>query len=598
MRAAGNTAFPKKGSGGGSVPRTGMERGRRPEDRRKIMRSNVRKMWTALLAVLFAAAVGFGLWFAFAPAARPASVQAAEEPSVTFTVDSSKTLYSWYPTTGLISNRFITGTIDLADGSTAQNLQAYAEKTTFNIYKQVENEGQTTYQKVSDFRPDAGVSPNSTYTRYIEAVVALDDGRTITSEKKAVMVTADEITSFEASAVGQQTTFYALETVSEERLIVQAMYKNGGMSNILEIPMAQLDEDGKPLYGGWYIVYQQEEGKTEEEDSSKYLEYGDTYFTGYYKEGNQEKDAQVNINVIEAYVNAPVTPSLSNFEYDETPHSNTFTGYDAEKMIYSLSGEGVSASLNEDNFVVSATNVGTYSVTFTVKEGYQFLNTPAGATGTVATRVDGTTYLKSVTYTWKITQASIDRVTVAGNWKDGWTFGTPDAAPSKENVVLNILYEGSSETVTKLPDDVGATVTFYFSGTANDGTSYGPSSTLPTKAGNYSWTVSLTGMNNFEDFTGTDANGGSGSFVIEKKTLSVPALKNTKPDYTGEAQSATATYDSSLMSFDGDLDTESRIDVGVYHATFTLKDPDNYKWADGAAVSGMISSRRPKSPVL
>ena len=550
------------------------------------MRSNVRKMWTALLAVLFAVAVGFGLWFAFAPAARPASVQAAEEPSVTFTVDSSKTLYSWYPTTGLISNRFITGTIDLADGSTAQNLQAYAEKTTFNIYKQVENEGQTTYQKVSDFRPDAGVSPNSTYTRYIEAVVALDDGRTITSEKKAVMVTADEITSFEASAVGQQTTFYALETVSEERLIVQAMYKNGGMSNILEIPMAQLDEDGKPLYGGWYIVYQQEEGKTEEEDSSKYLEYGDTYFTVYYKEGNQEKDAKVNINVIEAYVNAPVTPSLSNFEYDETPHSNTFTGYDAEKMIYSLSGEGVSASLNEDNFVVSATNVGTYSVTFTVKEGYQFLNTPAGATGTVATRVDGTTYLKSVTYTWKITQASIDRVTVAGNWKDGWTFGTPDAAPSKENVVLNILYEGSSETVTKLPDDVGATVTFYFSGTANDGTSYGPSSTLPTKAGNYSWTVSLTGMNNFEDFTGTDANGGSGSFVIEKKTLSVPALKNTKPDYTGEAQSATATYDSSLMSFDGDLDTESRIDVGVYHATFTLKDPDNYKWADGAAVSG------------
>ena len=548
------------------------------------MRSNVRKMWTALLAVLFAAAVGFGLWFAFAPAARPASVQAAEEPSVTFTVDSSKTLYSWYPTTGLISNRFITGTIDLADGSTAQNLQAYAEKTTFNIYKQVENEGQTTYQKVSDFRPDAGVSPNSTYTRYIEAVVALDDGRTITSEKKAVMVTADEITSFEASAVGQQTTFYALETVSEERLIVQAMYKNGGMSNILEIPMAQLDEDGKPLYGGWYIVYQQEEGKTEEEDSSKYLEYGDTYFTVYYKEGNQEKDAKVNINVIEAYVNAPVTPSLSNFEYDETPHSNTFTGYDAEKMIYSLSGEGVSASLNEDNFVVSATNVGTYSVTFTVKEGYQFLNTPAGATGTVATRVDGTTYLKSVTYTWKITQASIDRVTVAGNWKDGWTFGTPDAAPSKENVVLNILYEGSSETVTKLPDDVGATVTFYFSGTANDGTSYGPSSTLPTKAGNYSWTVSLTGMNNFEDFTGTDANGGSGSFTIQKKSLTVPELNYLSFTYNKQDQ-APAPKVSVTENDPYTFSVTEQKDVGDdYTAAFSLKNTNNYEWASGSSA--------------
>ena len=549
------------------------------------MRSNVRKMWTALLAVLFAAAVGFGLWFAFAPAARPASVQAAEEPSVTFTVDSSKTLYSWYPTTGLISNRFITGTIDLADGSTAQNLQAYAEKTTFNIYKQVENEGQTTYQKVSDFRPDAGVSPNLTYTRYIEAVVALDDGRTITSEKKAVTVTADEITSFEASAVGQQTTFYALETVSEERLIVRAMYKNGGMSNILEISMAQLDEDGEPLYGGWYIVYQQEEGKTEEEDSSKYLEYGDIYFTVYYKEGNQEKDAKVNINVIEAYVNAPVTPSLSNFKYDETPHSNTFTEYDAEKMTYSLSGEGVSASLNEDNFVVSATNVGTYSVTFTVKEGYQFLNTPAGATSTVATRDDETTYLQSVTYTWKITQASIDRVTVAGNWKDGWTFGTPDAAPTKDNVELNILYEGSSETVTKSPDEVGAkAITFYFSGTANDGTTITDSTDLPTQAGNYTWRVELTGMKNFNDFTGSSGNGGVGSFTIQKKSLTVPELNYLSFTYNKQDQ-APAPKVSVTENDPYTFSVTEQKDVGDdYTAAFSLKNTNNYEWASGSSA--------------
>ena len=544
------------------------------------MRSNVRKMWTALLAVLFAAAVGFGLWFAFAPAARPASVQAAEEPSVTFTVDSSKTLYSWYPTTGLISNRFITGTIDLADGSTAQNLQAYAEKTTFNIYKQVENEGQTTYQKVSDFRPDAGVSPNSTYTRYIEAVVALDDGRTITSEKKAVTVTADEITSFEASAVGQQTTFYALETVSEERLIVRAMYKNGGMSNILEIPMAQLDEDGEPLYGGWYIVYQQEEGKTEEEDSSKYLEYGDTYFTVYYKEGNQEEDAPVNINVIEAYVNAPVTTSLKDFEYDEEPHSNTFTGYDAEKMTYSLSGEGVSASQNEDNFVVSATNVGTYSVTFTVKEGYQFLNTPAGATGTEATRVDGTTYLQSVTYTWNISSASINSVTVTGGWKDGWTFGTPVADPSKKDVALNILYEGSSEPVEKTLDDVGAKVTFYFreKGTQDY------SMTFPTDAGEYEWYVILTGMTNYEDFTGSGENGGAGIFTIQKKPLDVPELNSLSFTYNKQDQ-APAPKVPVTESDPYTFSVTKQTNVGDdYTAAFSLKNTNNYEWASDSSA--------------
>lgn len=34
------------------------------------------------------------------------------------------------------------------------------------------------------------------------------------------------------------------------------------------------------------------------------------------------------------------------------------------------------------------------------------------------------------------------------------------------------------------------------------------------------------------------------------------------------------------------MEGEERINVGGYHATFTLTDPDNYKWEDGAVVSG------------
>ena len=177
-------------------------------------------------------------------------------------------------------------------------------------------------------------------------------------------------------------------------------------------------------------------------------------------------------------------------------------------------------------------------------------------------------------------------MTVTGDWKDGWTFGTPDAAPSRENVALNIQYEGSSETVTKSPDDVDATVKFYFSGTANDGTTITDSTTPPTKAGSYTWRVELTGMNNFNDFTGSGTNGGAGSFVIQKKSLDVPSLASNELPYNGSAQSATATYEEDHMTFDGDLDGEERINVGTYHATFTLTDPDNFKWKEGADVSG------------
>lgn len=530
------------------------------------MRSNVRKMWTALLAVLFAAAVGFGLWFAFAPAARPANVHAAEETTVEIKkTENASTLYSNQPVEQLLG-QFISGTVTLAGASTPSDLLSFAATggVSYQVYAQYDAEQDQLSEERDDLRPDSDETAES-YSRWVVAIAEVD-GVPIESNPLELTVTKATISSLTAWFSGNNT-FSALTAIPQDApLTVQVMYSPGAGQ--------PFSPDRGSEYGTYQIIYNQEGEYTDR------LEYRDTSITIKYTEGNVSKSVQVAVNVSEAYVETPrwkdynVVPELS---YTGEERTVELEKYDSTSLTNDANVESEDGILS-----LTGTDADEYSVTISVKEGYKFREDfPQYAT---ATYKDGK--IVALKYTWKITQASIDRVTVAGNWKDGWTFGTPDAAPSKENVVLNILYEGSSETVTKLPDDVGATVTFYFSGTANDGTSYGPSSTLPTKAGNYSWTVSLTGMNNFEDFTGTDANGGSGSFVIEKKTLSVPALKNTKPDYTGEAQSATATYDSSLMSFDGDLDTESRIDVGVYHATFTLKDPDNYKWADGAAVSG------------
>ena len=115
------------------------------------MRSNVKKMWTALLAVLFAAAVGFGLWFAFAPAARPASVQAAEEPSVIIKVVEQQPELKSYedPSGDLISarNPIIEGTVTLPD-ETVADLTEYSRDAEFRIYTQ-----ETGGEPIGHFRP-------------------------------------------------------------------------------------------------------------------------------------------------------------------------------------------------------------------------------------------------------------------------------------------------------------------------------------------------------------------------------------------------------------------------------------------------------------
>lgn len=531
------------------------------------MRSNVRKMWTALLAVLFAAAVGFGLWFAFAPAARPANVHAAEETTVEIKkTENASTLYSNQPVEQLLG-QFISGTVTLAGASTPSDLLSFAATggVSYQVYAQYDAEQDQLSEERDDLRPDSDETAES-YSRWVVAIAEVD-GVPIESNPLELTVTKATISSLTAWFSGNNT-FSALTAIPQDApLTVQVMYSPGAGQ--------PFSPDRGSEYGTYQIIYNQEGEYTDR------LEYRDTSITIKYTEGNVSKSVQVAVNVSEAYVETPrwkdynAVPELS---YTGEERTVELEKYDSTSLTNDANVESEDGILS-----LTGTDADEYSVTISVKEGYKFREDfPQYAT---ATYKDGK--IVALKYTWKITQASINSVTVMGNWKDGWTFGTPDAAPSKENVELNILYEGSSETVTKSPDEVGATVTFYFSGMANDGTSITNSETLPTKAGSYSWTVSLTGMNNFENFTGTDDNGGSGSFVIEKKPLSVPALKSTKLAYTGEAQSAPAgEYDLTLMTFDGDLDGEERINVGTYHATFTLTDPDNYKWEEDAVVSG------------
>ena len=545
------------------------------------MRSNVRKMWTALLAVLFAAAVGFGLWFAFAPAARPANVHAAEEPSVIIKVVEQQPELKSYedPSGDLISarNPIIEGTVTLPD-ETVADLTEYSRDAEFRIYTQ-----ETGGEPIGHFRPldsDTG----TTFTRYLQVGIKIT-GYTdlIYSNRVPLTITKPNSVSLSVSfnggsgfdagtSLGDVNTTTG-NTLAEDRLVVSVVYDNN-FSTARELSFSDKQE-----YGSYWVTYPNDKDQFEYSKDEQTLKI-------HYREGGQPYSAEVTIYVDEAFITAP-TPEDSSVElvYNGKSQGYSFLFYDDNTMQATPSG-GAGAH-EEDKYTVSVADAGDYSIKFSAKSGYRFQtlssSIPANDIEKVGDKIIG------VTYHFTIKKATIGSVAIDSNasFKTSYTYDDDTITPPADTAITM-----TPETTFTLPEGVealtaewaGAELIYTYTGI--NGTAYGPSSKLPENAGEYSWTVKISGMKNFNDFTGSGANGGAGSFVIEKKTLSVPALTSAELAYTGEAQSATSTYEEDLMSFDGDLDTESRIDVGTYHATFTLKDADNYKWADGAAVSG------------
>lgn len=545
------------------------------------MRSNVKKMWTALLAVLFAAAVGFGLWFAFAPAARPANVHAAEEPSVIIKVVEQQPELKSYedPSGDLISarNPIIEGTVTLPD-ETVADLTEYSRDAEFRIYTQ-----ETGGEPIGHFRPldsDTG----TTFTRYLQVGIKIT-GYTdlIYSNRVPLTITKPNSVSLSVSfnggsgfdagtSLGDVNTTTG-NTLAEDRLVVSVVYDNN-FSTARELSFSDKQE-----YGSYWVTYPNDKDQFEYSKDEQTLKI-------HYREGGQPYSAEVTIYVDEAFITAP-TPEDSSVElvYNGKSQGYSFLFYDDNTMQATPSG-GAGAH-EEDKYTVSVADAGDYSIKFSAKSGYRFQtlssSIPANDIEKVGDKIIG------VTYHFTIKKATIGSVAIDSNasFKTSYTYDDDTITPPADTAITM-----TPETTFTLPEGVealtaewaGAELIYTYTGI--NGTAYGPSSKLPENAGEYSWTVKISGMKNFNDFTGSGANGGAGSFVIEKKTLSVPALTSAELAYTGEAQSATSTYEEDLMSFDGDLDTESRIDVGTYHATFTLKDADNYKWADGAAVSG------------
>lgn len=190
----------------------------------------------------------------------------------------------------------------------------------------------------------------------------------------------------------------------------------------------------------------------------------------------------------------------------------------------------------------SATNAGTYTVTFTLKypEGCQWS--------------DGTQTQKSGT--WTIARAAI---ATKPTLKDSgqYTFSNADVN------ILNHVNNYNSNYMT-----VGGT------STAKNAGSYSVTFTVKD---NYWWNDGSAINNNNKTVTI--------SWSITKMNLTKPSI-SANPTYDGSStnspQSPTIiNFDSNIMNKTGDLSAENVKTSGNYSITISLKDTANYQWSDG-----------------
>ena len=229
---------------------------------------------------------------------------------------------------------------------------------------------------------------------------------------------------------------------------------------------------------------------------------------------------------VQNITNVAIPIQSGTLTYNSTSQTVTWSNYDSSKM--TVSG------------TTSATNAGTYSATFTLKDTTKY-RWP-----------DGTSTAKTVS--WKINQYNISNVDVGSISDQTYTGSAITPVP-----VLSKILNGSSKyTLVKDTD-----YTLSYSNNTNVGTA----------------TITATGKGNF---TGT----ASTTFKINKASLTVPSQSGTLTYNTASQSPSWSNYDSTKMTVSG---TTSATNAGTYSATFTLKDTTNYKWSDGTTTEKTVS---------
>ena len=348
---------------------------------------------------------------------------------------------------------FVTGTVTFSNSSTPVAIEQYYD------YISVED---------VDLRPDkdSDIIAGGTYEKQIYVSFSMNGTKITTQDPITIEVIADELTSINVSCPNR--VFDALSGVPSGRLTVTANYAYGGSRTLAE--------------GEYEIDYL---------NAEDHFVYGDTSFDVVYKEGAQSAKATVRPITVRAYPIAAPRPDIQgNVIYTANAQSRTFSVFNSDAMEYELTGTGISARVSGESLVISATEVGEYSVRFTVKEGYAWIKDPlpSGADVEWSGPPGGTnSTITSFTYTWQITKATLTGVSF--DIEEKWTYKDTGKGPTGLTLTSAIESSVSAE---------GATVTYTYESTD----SYGYSDTkLPTNAGAYHVRVTVSNLKNYQDIT-------------------------------------------------------------------------------------------------
>ena len=206
--------------------------------------------------------------------------------------------------------------------------------------------------------------------------------------------------------------------------------------------------------------------------------------------------------------------------------SLTYTGT-AQSPIWN----GYDSSILKIGGVTSGTNAGTYTASFTPKEGYAWS--------------DGSMDAKSVT--WTINRAAVS----VPSQKGSLAYTGNEQSPAWNN------YDSSKMSI----------------GGTSKATNAGTYTATFTPEANYQWPDGTTGAR-------------SVPWSIGVVNLTVPAQSGSLT-YTGSVQYPSwSNYDSSKLTIGG---TTSGMNAGTYTATFTPK--QGYQWADGTTGARSVSWR-------
>ena len=263
-------------------------------------------------------------------------------------------------------------------------------------------------------------------------------------------------------------------------------------------------------------------------------------------------------------------------EYNPDPDKyaeTTMTGFveSAMKIGYSVTdvgtGEpyeqsGLDCEIAGDTVTFTASMAGVYTITVTLTDR-NYIWASSGSTPVGDT----------LTFVWTVNKIEAEpTVTI-----EGWAYGEDPNAPQ-------VVLEGNE----------GATYTFKYMGTPNDGSGYTDfGQRPPTLAGEYTVMVEVDASRNY-----TGGSSSAYAFTISRATVSAPTLGSKT--YTGGTLTADEPTDDRYTV----TENAGGVDVGTYSVTLSLTDTNNYKWAEEAdgvrdtTVSWQIVKAKVDAPSL